>query len=185
MLAVVLTDKCTAKNCAKVQEIIFVQIINLFLTCMVLSCIIMHFSWANLFKKFKWHKAHTPPLYNQNKQDKRLSERSSFGFLFNVCAICNLHNTMSVQTNFLPCDPALFTKFMQLRHVQTGLENNTCQEHVQMCSMCIYVHAFYYVSFLSSLRVLLKINITAIKRNHNCPIIELLSNVHGKHPSEF
>lgn len=49
-----------------------------------------------------------------------------------------------IQTNFLPYDLVLFTKFTQLRQVlKIALAKN-----VQMCSMSTYVHAFYYDSFL-------------------------------------
>lgn len=61
MLAVVLTNKYTAPKCKSSDKKrgIFVQFINLLLACMVLSCIIMNFSWANILKKLKWHKVDT------------------------------------------------------------------------------------------------------------------------------
>lgn len=64
-----------------------------------------------------------------------------------------------------------------LRQVSKIFAKNMCKYAPRHLCTCILLP---FLSF--SLWVLLKINITAIKRNHKGPIIELQSNVCGKHP---
>lgn len=186
MLAVVLANKYIAPNCKSSgnKRGIFVQIINLVLACMVLSCIIMNFSWANILKKLKWHKVYTSHCR------VRINKMNGFqkGHLLDFFSMYILYVIYIAWWGYKPIFclvtlfylPDLHSSDLLRQVLKIALAKN-----VQMCSMSIYVHAFYYVSFLFSLRVLLKISITAIKTNHHCPIIELLSNVCWKHPSEF
>lgn len=145
MLPVDLTDKYIAKKCVKVQEMKWKSlskfIINLFSACIVLSCIIMYFSWGNIFKKLKWHKAYNSPLSNQNKQEKWFSESSSLGLLFNICTTGNLLSVMRIITKTFALWPWL-ANLTQLRPAKTGFKNHICQEHVQVCSKTS-VHMYF------------------------------------------